>query len=96
MQKALSLVLVLLLSGCGSYFTNVKLGMSKQELERVAGKPHAVIAANRVNENLVEVVEYRRGGYWWGDLDQSYWFFFNGNKLEKWGRSGDHLLRYLD
>lgn len=97
MNKAFSVAMVLMLTACasGKAFENVRLGMTKAEVVRAAGQPDGVVAANSVDGNAVEVVEYRRGGLWWGDLDESFWFFFNNDKLEKWGRPGDHL-RYVE
>lgn len=91
----------LILSACAPYsfrgadFENVKLGMSKAEVAQSAGRPTSVIGSRKITASTVEVLEYRRGGLWWGDLDESYWFFFNNDKLEKWGRPGDHL-RYIE
>ncbi|MGH8610428.1 MAG: hypothetical protein ACREX9_24400 [Gammaproteobacteria bacterium] len=91
----------LILSACAPYpfrgadFENVKLGMSKAEVAQNAGRPTHVIGSRNIDGRTVEVLEYRRGGLWWGDLDESYWLFFNNDKLEKWGRPGDHL-RYVE
>ena len=86
---------VLFLMGCGAQtFQNVQLGMSQEQFVQVAGKPDSVIAGHKLDNDLIEVYEYRDDGWWWGDLDEATWFFFNNHKLESWGRPGDHL-RYV-
>jgi hypothetical protein len=97
MKKTLLAVLAVSLSACAPALkTNeVALGMSKDEVIQKLGAPHGVISSERLDNNLSEVLEYRRDGLWWGDLDETYWFYFNDNKLEKWGRPGDHL-RYME
>lgn len=87
-------VTAFLLVACAhtSTFENVRLGMSKEEVVKVAGHPNSIISTDKVGDKLVEVFEYRKGGIWWGD--DSYWFFFSNNMLQKWGRPYDHY--YLD
>ncbi len=87
-------VMALFLVACAhtSTFENVRLGMSKEEVVKAAGRPNSIIASNRVDNDLVEVFEYRKESIWWGD--DSYWFFFSNNTLQKWGRPYDHY--YLD
>lgn len=87
-------VMTLFLVACvhTSTFENVRLGMSKEEVVKAAGHPNSIIATNKVDNDLVEVFEYRKEGIWWGD--DSYWFFFSNNTLQKWGRPYDHY--YLD
>lgn len=96
MNKSLLLVATLMVSACAQQtFENVELGMNKQEVIEVAGRPDSVIASHEIDDELVEIFEYRQGGWWWRDLDETYWFFFVNEKLQKWGRPGDYL-RYVD
>jgi hypothetical protein len=100
MKKILIVLMALVFSACAQLhkrpaFTNVKLDMTKEAVIQAVGAPDNVIATHQVDGNLIEVLEYRDNGLWWGDRDEQYWFFFNNNKLQKWGRPGDHL-RYLE
>lgn len=89
-------LLSVLLAACAhkATFENVQLGMTKEELVQAAGHPNSVVASSKVGPELLEVYEYRQAGFWWGDLDDSYWFFFSNNKLQKWGRPYDHYYLY--
>lgn len=95
MKKTSVVFLALALTACGPTFENVKLGMSKADVIRTLGSPDRVIAANTIDDKTLEVLEYREGDWWWGNLDENYWFYFSNNTLEKWGRPGDHL-RYVE
>jgi hypothetical protein len=96
MKKIFLILAVLALSACAHpTYRDVKLGMNQEELVAVAGQPDSVIASHKVDDVVVEIFEYHQGNLWWGDLDESYWFFFVDGKLEKWERPGDYL-RYVD
>lgn len=97
MNKLFLLVAALVVSACAQQtFENVELGMNKQQVIEVAGRPDSVIASHEIeDEGLVEIFEYRQGGWWWGDVDEAYWFFFMNDELARWGRPGDYL-RYVD
>jgi hypothetical protein len=97
MKYVLVVLLALQLSGCASALRtkDVTLGMSKDQVMQALGRPHGIISAEKLDNHAREVIEYRRDGIWWGDLDETYWFYFNDDKLEKWGRPGDHL-RHLE
>jgi hypothetical protein len=96
MKKFFLMITALALTGCAHQtFQDVKLGMSQEEVVAVAGQPDSVIASHKVDDVVVEIFEYDQGDLWWGDLNESYWFFFVNGKLEKWERPGDYL-RYVD
>lgn len=96
MKKLFLMITVLTLTACAHpTFQDVKLGMDPKEVVAIAGQPDSVIAAYEVDDNLVEIFEYQENNLWWGELGQSYWFFFVNKKLEKWERPGDYL-RYVD
>jgi hypothetical protein len=88
-------LMVLALAACAQNFDNVRIGMSKEDVVRTIGAPDNVIASSKIDGKIVEVLEYRQGDWWWGNLDENYWFFFANSTLEKWGRPGDHL-RYVE
>lgn len=97
MIKICPLLAALALTACAHQtFQEVELGMNQEEVVTVAGKPDSVIAAYNVDDVSVEIFEYQKGGgLWWGNLDESYWFYFVDGKLEKWERPGDYF-RYVD
>lgn len=95
MKKIWIVLMTLALTACAQSFDNVRLGMSKADVEQTIGAPDHVISASTIDGKIVEVLEYRQGDWWWGNLDENYWFFFANNTLEKWGRPGDHL-RYVE
>jgi hypothetical protein len=95
MKKFCIALMALALTACAQSFDNIRLGMSKEDVVRIAGAPDHVISASQIDGKTVEVFEYRQGDWWWGNLDENYWFFFANNTLEKWGRPGDHL-RYVE
>lgn len=94
MKQAFLVAIVMVLAACSQTFENVRLGMSKQETIQSAGSPDSVIAAYDEDGKIIEVLEYRRGGLWWGDLEGPTWFYFTNDKLERWGRPDDRL-RYV-
>ncbi len=94
MKKAFLVAIVMVLAACAQTFDNVRLGMSKQKTIQSAGRPDSVIAAYKKDGKIIEVLEYRRDGLWWGDLEEPTWFYFTNDKLERWGRPDDRL-RYV-
>jgi hypothetical protein len=99
MKNVLVVTIALTLTACatGNTFEYARLGMSEAEMVRLAGSPDSVIAAYPLTKDTVErVYEYRSSCYacWWGEYNEPHWFFFVNNKLERWGRPGDHL-RYV-
>jgi hypothetical protein len=96
MKNFYLLIAVLALTACAHQtFQDVKIGMNQEEMVAIAGQPDSVIASHKIDEDLVEIFEYHEAGLWWGDLEESYWFYFVNGKLEKWQRPGDYL-RYVD
>ena len=71
--------------------SNLKIGMTKREVEIVLNKkPIATVAAKSFPEvnTIVEVVQYAGPG-------SNYYLYFVNDKLQKWTPANDHLL-YLD
>jgi hypothetical protein len=100
-MRNLVLFVVILLSACAYHpvrnqaFDQIKLGMSKEETVKLLGRPYSQISTRKVGDATVEILEYRKGNFWWwGDLEDSYWFHYDNDKLAKWG--SDIQLRYLD
>lgn len=87
--------LLLMLTACATDLGNVHIGMSKAEVIEAAGRPHAIIAANQVNDGMVEVFEYRKGNLLFGEFNNTYWLYFTNDSLERWGRPHEYL-RYAN
>jgi hypothetical protein len=95
MKQILLATLIVGVTACASQtFQDVRLGMTKQQMETAAGNPDGVIASYEADGKTVEIFEYRRDNLWWGNLEDPYWFYFTNNRLVRWARPGDQL-RYV-
>ena len=95
-KKALLVLLAsIILISCSElrevYTSNLKIGMTKSEVQTVLKKkPAAIIAAKNFPEvhTIVEVVSYVGTG-------GGYFLYFVNNRLQKWTPNDERLL-YLD
>lgn len=97
MRNVLFVVFSLFLTACSHPpYQQIQLGMSKEDVARLVGRPYSVVSSKRADDKKIEVLEYHRNRYlpWWIDTDDPYWLYFTNNKLEKFGT--DRQLRYLD
>ena len=86
-----SIVLIALISGCAALNLDVselKLGMTPDEVTDALGKPFAIRAAKIYeNEETQEVWEYLPRSF--SLYPKSYWIFFENGKVVQWGEPGD-------
>jgi len=87
--------------GCGSgmkYYminadmTRVNLGMNKDQVYERIGKPNNIIAAQRLPEGDLEVLEYLRveqNSYTEKSIQRPIWVYFLNNELIEWGPGED-------
>jgi len=87
-QFTLGLICLLLL-GCGAFRSNfnfIELGMTKEEVVKVLGRPK-----ERKAKQDLEILEYH--DFWahnpFRPSSSKYWVFFKNDELIQWGKIGD-------
>ncbi len=88
---------VILVAGCQTptrHISDIRLGMTHDEVLDAMGRPYAVRAAKLFADgNWLEVWEYIPGVFsvalFADRYDKSYWIIFEGGKVVQWGEPGD-------
>ena len=87
MRKALLVVPIILMVGCGTpqpSFDRISVGMTKEQVKAVIGKPDAV-----ATQGKTEYWNYKETWDWRGQL-RGWWFVrFIDGKVESFGQRGD-------
>ena len=85
MKKLISLIIVslLLLAGCvtGEKMTQLRPGMSKDEVEKILGRPDGFESSG--SQEAYKYTKRMRSGWSWDQAD--YVLLFDGGKLVKYG-----------
>lgn len=94
---ALSVILLILVQGCGTpsqRVGNLRLGMTPEEVLEEMGRPYAVRAAKLYRDGTFqEVWEYIPSIFsvalFADRYDKMYWIYFDDGRLVQWGEPGD-------
>ena len=79
------LVLMFFISACATQMYGVKVGMTKDQVQKAIGKPSNVIEARKVNDDrIVDVWEYPGGMG-----GKRYWVYFINGRVDSWHRAGE-------
>ena len=87
MRKALLVVPIILMVGCGTpppSFDRISVGMTKEQVKAVIGKPDAV-----ATQGKTEYWNYKETWDWRGQLRGLWFVRFIDGKVESFGQRGD-------
>lgn len=84
-------LIALLSSSCTAFktpnFSNINIGMSKEEVVKRLGNKYTIISAKKYDDGVLEIFQYLKvPAIAATSSDTEYnWFFFFNNKLDEWG-----------
>ncbi len=100
MRKSIFLLMIFLIAGCATLSANkislLKMGMSKDEVQKIVGKPYLLRAQARSQDNkLIETWEYTLYAPSYPTANGltgnvTYWLQFEDGKLVFYGQPGDY------
>lgn len=94
-QLTYLLLFTWLFTSCASFkspdFSQVRIGMSKEEVSKRLGNKYTIISAKKYDDGVLEILQYLRvpAITATSDLDYNWLFFFN-NKLDEWGPKSNY------
>ena len=100
--KALILLIITVsMHSCAIYrspdFSLITLDMSKQEVISIIGKPQRVVSAQKYDDGVLEILEYKVDKIASEQLDSRYnWLFFLNNELQEFGDKNQYLPNEYD
>jgi hypothetical protein len=100
--KALFLLIITLsIHSCAVYknpdFSLIRLDMSKEEVINLLGKPQRVVGAQKYDDGLLEIFEYKANKITSEEVDGRYnWLLFLNNKLQEFGDKNQYLPNEYD
>ena len=100
--KALVLLIITVsINGCAAFknpdFSLITLDMSKQGVISLIGKPQRVVGAQKYDDGLLEILEYKVDKITSEQLDSRYnWLFFLNNELQEFGDKNQYLPNEYD
>lgn len=98
---AILLFSTLLVSSCGILrnpdFSLVSLGMTKEEVISQLGKPQRVVGAQRYDDGILEIYEYKIDKLVSDEIDSRYnWLYFLNNELQEFGDRNQYIPNEYD